>query len=119
MFHKNIITIIQNKNAFGGNDIETTEELRQNANNFFVTQNRLVSQDDYTRYIASAFSDYLLKTQVLTYKEAKAKNLIPAEDLANYWFNYIFVVGLNKDGSNTISKNLRDYIVETLDNSKV
>jgi hypothetical protein len=111
------ITIVQLKNAFGGNNIETTEELRQNANNFFVTQSRLVSSDDYTRYMNSAFSDYLLKTQVLSYKEAKEKNLLPPGEPANYWFNYIFIIGLNKDGSNTISKNLRDYIVSNLDSA--
>lgn len=113
----NDITIIQPKNAFGGNDIETTDELRQNANNFFVTQNRLVSLDDYNRYISSAFSDYLVKTKVLSFKEAKSYNLIPADEVTNYWFNYIFIVGLNKDGSNVISKNLKDYLISTLDNS--
>jgi hypothetical protein len=111
------IIIAQLSNAFGGNDIESTEELRQNANNFFVTQNRLVSLDDYSRYIKAAFSDYLLKTQVFSFKDAKANNLIPQDEIAKYWFNYIFIVGLNKDGSNTISKNLRDFLVSTLDNS--
>jgi hypothetical protein len=113
----NDITIIQSKNAFGGNDKESTEELRQNANNFFVSQNRLVSLDDYSRYISSAFTDYLLKTQVLSFKEAKEKNLIPSNEPTNYWFNYVFIVGLNKDGSNVINQNLRKFLIETLDNS--
>jgi hypothetical protein len=113
----NDLIITQNKNAFGGNDIETTDELRQNANNFFVTQNRLVSLDDYSRYISSAFSDYLLKTQVLSYKEAYEKGLIPSTEPLNYWFNYIFIVGLNKDGSNIITKNLKDFLIKTLDDS--
>lgn len=111
------ISITQNKNAFGGNNIESTEELRQNANNFFVSQSRLVSLDDYNRYIASAFTDYLLKTKVLSFKEAKEFGLIPPTEPANYWFNYIFVIGLNKDGSNTISKNLKDFLIDSLDKS--
>jgi hypothetical protein len=111
------LTITQNKNAFGGNDKETIDELRQNANNFFVSQNRLVSLDDYNRYIASAFSDHLLKTQVLSFKETKEKNLIPSSEPTNYWFNYIFIVGLNKDGSNTISQNLKNFLIDTLNNS--
>jgi hypothetical protein len=112
------LTISQNKNAFGGNDTETVNELRQNANNFFVTQNRLVSLDDYSRYITQAFYDYLIKTKVLSFKEAKEKGLIPESEPANYWFNYVFIIGLNKDGSNLISQNLRAFLISQLDKSE-
>jgi hypothetical protein len=111
------ITIVQNKNSFGGNDVETADELRQNSSNFFVTQNRLVSIPDYVKYISVAFTDYLVKSKVFSYEEAKLKSLIPQNDLANYWFNHIFVIGLNKDGSNYINKNLRDYLKSQLDNN--
>lgn len=111
------ITIIQNKNAIGGNNVETVDELRQNSSNFFVTQNRLVSISDYIKYISVAFTDYLVKSKVFSYEEAKEKNLIPESDLANYWFNHIFIIGLNKDGSNYINKNLRDFLKSNLDSN--
>ena len=112
------LTIFQDQNAFGGNDIETSDELRQNATNFYVTQNRLVALDDYSRYITTTYSDYLIKTQVYSYQDAATYGLIPNNAPVNYWFNYIFIVGLNADGSNSISKNLHDYIVNGLNSSK-
>ncbi len=108
------LLIIQNKNAFGGNEVETVDEIRQNAPNSFIRQNRNVSLTDYNRFVKEVFRDYLQESKILTYQEIKEEGLIPETELSKYWFNHIFVVGLNKDGSNTISKNLRDEIVETL-----
>lgn len=115
---QNNITIVQTQNAFGGNDIETANELRKNANNFFISQNRLVSLDDYERFARQAFSDYLLKTKVLSYTEVKNQELLSEEELEKYWFNHVFLVGLNADGSNLIPKNLREFIGKKLDDNK-
>jgi len=115
---QNKLLIVQNQNAFGGNDIETANELRKNANNFFVSQNRLVSLDDYERFSRQAFSDYLIKTKVLSYTEVKQQNLLSDEELEQYWFNHVFLVGLNADGSNIIPKNLREFISGQLDDNK-
>lgn len=114
---QNKIRVAQNKNAFGGNDIESENELRKNANNFFISQNRLVSLDDYERFARQKFSDYLLKTRVLSYKEVKERGLISEEEISKYWFNHIFIVGLNADGSNFISKSLRQFISEQLNDN--
>jgi hypothetical protein len=115
--HDGDITIVQNKIAFGGNEIETVDEIRQNITNTFVTQDRNVSLSDYERYIREVFNNYLQTSKVLTYKEIMETGLIPADEQAKYWFNHIFVVGLNKDGSNVISKSLSDAMVTKLDNS--
>jgi len=111
------ISIVQNKIAFGGNEIETVDEIRQNITNTFVTQERNVSLSDYERYIREVFSNYLQTSKVLTYQEIKEAGLISESEQAKYWFNHIFVVGLNKDGSNVISKSLSDAMIQKLDNS--
>jgi hypothetical protein len=108
------LLVTQNKNAFGGNEVESVDEIRQNAPNSFIRQNRNVSITDYDRFVREVFRDYLQESKVLTYEEIKEEGLIPESELSKYWFNHIFVVGLNKDGSNIISKNLRDEIVNIL-----
>jgi len=114
---KNDLLIIQNKNGFGGNEVEEVDEIRQNAVNSFIRQDRNVSLVDYERFIRETFRDYLIESRVITYKDLKDEGLISENELSKYWFNHIFVIGLNKDGSNVISKNLRDYIVNTLNGS--
>lgn len=111
------LVIYQHKNAFGGNEIETVDELRKNATNYFVRQGRNVSLGDYERFSEEVFSDYIVKTKTLTYTEIKEANLIPASELSKYWFNHIFIVALNRDGTNFISKSLRDSLLEKLNNS--
>lgn len=111
------LTIKQNKNAFGGNEIETVDELRKNSSNYFLRQGRNVSLGDYERFSGEVFSDYIVKTKTLTYSEIKAAGLIPEEELSKYWFNHIFIVALNKDGTNFLSKSLRDTLLEQLNNS--
>jgi len=113
----NDLTIQQNKNAFGGNEIETVDELRKNASNYFLRQGRNVSLGDYERFSEEVFSDYIAKTKTLTYKQIKQAGLISETELEKYWFNFIFIVALNKDGTNFISKSLRDSLLEQLDNS--
>lgn len=111
------LIIYQNKNAFSGNEIETVDELRKNATNYFVRQGRNVSLGDYERFSEEVFSDYIVKTKTLTYMEIKEANLIPESELSKYWFNHIFIVALNRDGTNFISKSLRDSLLEKLNNS--
>lgn len=111
------IIVVQNKNAFGGNEVETVEELRKNAVNYFLRQGRNVTVDDYKRYVDEVFSDYLIKNKILTYNEIMNAGLIDEEEIPKYWFNHIFIVGLNKDGSNVIGKELRDFLISKLDNS--
>ncbi len=113
----NDLTIQQNKNAFGGNEIETVDELRKNASNYFLRQGRNVSLGDYVRFSEEVFSDYIAKTKTLTYQDIKKAGLISADELAKYWFNFIFIVALNKDGTNFISKSLRDSLLSQLSNS--
>lgn len=117
--HQGDLTIIQNVNAFGGDIVETPDELRKNASNYFVTQGRNVSTNDTTLYVQQVFSNYIQAAEVLTYEEIQAAGLLSPTDLAKYWFNVIFVVALNKDGSNSISKNLNDLIVTKLDSNLV
>lgn len=111
------LIISQNQNAFGGNEVETVDELRKNAVNYFLRQGRNVTVDDYKRYVNEVFSDYLIKNKVLTYKEIKNAGLISEDELEKYWFNYVFIIGLNKDGSNVIGKELRDFLIDKLDNT--
>jgi hypothetical protein len=111
------LSIIQNKNAFGGNDVETVDELRKNAVNYFMQQGRIVSLDDYKKFSEEVFSNYIIKVNALSYEDIKDSGLIPEEELAQYWYNHVFIVGLNKDGTNIISKSLRDLLIEQLDNA--
>jgi hypothetical protein len=113
------LTIIQNQNAFGGNNVETVDELRKNSTNYFTSQGRNVSINDTLNYVEQVFSDYVVKAKVLDYESANEAGLIPASQNANYFFNHVFVIILNKDGTNTISKNLNDLIVSTLDSEPV
>jgi hypothetical protein len=113
------LTIIQNQNAFGGNEVETIDELRRNASNYFTSQGRNVSTNDTLNYVEEVFSDYVVRALVLTYEEAKEAKILSDTDIEKYWFNHVFVVVLNKDGSNTISKNLNDLIVNNLDSESV
>jgi len=111
------LTVIQNQLAVGGADIETVDELRSNITNSFVRQNRNVSQEDTQRYINEVFYNYIVTNQVLTYTELAAANIIPSSELSKYWFNHIFVIALNSDGTNIINKSLRDTIVNNLNSS--
>jgi hypothetical protein len=109
------LTIIQNQNAFGGNEVETVDEIRQNIPNSFIRQDRNVSTPDTERYVKEVFRNYLQDARVLNYEELREAGIIPESELEKYWFNHIFIIGLNRDGSNIISKNLRDLIVSKLD----
>ncbi len=113
---ENELQIRQSVNAFGGNAVETVEELRANAGASNLRQNRVVSLDDYISFCNENFSDYLINTQVLSYKEIKDSGLIPATDLAKYWFNYIFIIGLPKYG-NYLTKTQKDWMLDTLNNN--
>jgi hypothetical protein len=109
------LVIAQNNLAFGGADIETVDELRVNLSNEYVRHNRNVSSDDLHNYISEVFFNYIAKNKILTFDDVKSANLLPKTELEKYWFNTIFVVALNKDGSNVINKSLRDLIVNHLD----
>jgi hypothetical protein len=111
------LVISQNQLATGGADIETVDELRANIANTFVRQNRNVSSNDLSRYIIEVFSDYIIKCKVLNYDELIESGVIPVSETEKYWFNNVFIIGLNKDGSNIIPKNLRDTIVNNLNSS--
>jgi hypothetical protein len=111
------LKISQNQLATGGRDIETVDELRANISNSFVRQNRNVSSPDIVRYINEVFSDYIIKCRVLNYDELIESNIIPTTELEKYWFNNVFIIGLNRDGSNNIPKNLRDFIINKLNSS--
>lgn len=111
------LVIIQNKNAKGGQNVETVDEIRKNVTNNFSRQSRNVSLNDYKTFAEEFFNDYIIKANVLSFEEAKNAGIIPEEDLAKYWYNHIFLIGLNKDGSNVIPKNLRDSMIETLNSS--
>jgi hypothetical protein len=117
--HTGDLTIVQDVNAFGGNIVETPDELRKNASNYFVTQGRNVSTNDTLLYVQQVFSNYIQAAEVLTYTEIKEAGLLSPEELEKYWFNHIFVVALNKNGSNTISKNLGDLITTKLNSSSI
>lgn len=107
------LTIKQSNPAFGGNFIETVEELRSNASTANLRQDRIVSLEDYKSFCDQYFSDYIIKTQVLSYSDLKNTEFAADLDLSNYWFNYIFIIALPKYGD-TILKTHRDYILNTL-----
>lgn len=113
----NDLTISQNQLAMGGNNVETVDELRAGISNSFVRQNRNVASTDLAKYVTQVYSDYIIKCRVLNYDELIASNVIPASELEKYWFNNVFIIGLNRDGSNMIPKNLRDVIVNKLDSA--
>jgi hypothetical protein len=115
--NKNDIKIVQNMLAIGGADVETVDELRANVTNSIVRQNRNVSTNDTERYLNEVFPSYIVTSKVLTYQDIKAASLIPESELSKYWFNHVFVVALNKDGTNVINKTLRDTIVNNLNKS--
>ena len=47
------ITAFNDKPAFGGNDAETVEEIRHKTKQFFATQNRCVTKEDYEARVLS------------------------------------------------------------------
>jgi len=106
------LIVIQNKNAFGGNEVESVDEIRQNLTNTFIRQDRNVSLLDYEKFVKEVFNNYLQEAKVLSYEDAKTQGIITGNQ--NYWFNHIFIIGLNKDGSNVIARNLKDAMIETL-----
>lgn len=110
---ENDLIIIQNQNAIGGNEIETVDELRQNLTNTFLRQDRNVSLLDYERYLRETFNQYIQEVKVLSYEEAVNDGLI-SEENKNYWFNHIFIIALNKDGSNIIPASLKNAIIDNL-----
>jgi hypothetical protein len=112
------LTIIQNKNAFGGNEIETVDELKRNSGNYFTSQGRNVSETDTSNYVEKVFYNYVVRAVTLSYDEAQTEGILSEEDIAKYWFNHVFVIILNKDGSNSINKNLNDLIISHLDSDK-
>lgn len=107
------LTIKQPSPAYGGNFVETTEELRSNASTANLRQDRIVSLEDYRTFCEQHFSDYIIKTQVLSYKDLEDSGFIPDFQLQKYWFNHIFIIALPKVG-NTLEKIHRDYIIDTL-----
>jgi hypothetical protein len=109
------LSVLQPTPANGGSDVETTEELRANASLANLRQDRVVSKEDYVSYVNQAFSDYIFKSQVLSYRELEESGFLPPGDLEKYWFNYVFIIALPKYG-NVITKNQRDYILNTLNN---
>ena len=111
------LVISQNQLATGGADVETVDELRANIANTFVRQNRNVSSNDLSRYIIEVYSDYIVKCRVLNYDELIKSGIIPSSESEKYWFNNVFIIGLNRDGSNIIPKNLRDVIVNKLNSA--
>lgn len=110
---ENELTIKQPSPAYGGNFVETTEELRSNASTANLRQDRIVSLEDYKSFCEQHFSDYITKVQVLSYKELEESGFIKDFELEKYWFNYIFIIALPKFG-NEIQKIQRDYILTTL-----
>jgi hypothetical protein len=113
------LIIVQNQLAVGGSDIETVDELRANITNSFVRQERNVSSADLNRYITTVYHDYIAKCAILNYDQLKDANIIPESELEKYWFNYVFILGLNKDGTNIIPKSLRDVIVNDLNGATI
>jgi hypothetical protein len=113
------LVVSQNQLAVGGADVETVDELRTNIANTFVRQNRNVSSTDLERYITEVYYNYITKCRVLNYDELIESNIIPKTETEKYWFNTVFIIGLNKDGSNVIPKTLRDVIVNKLNSSKL
>lgn len=115
----NDLIITQNEIATGGANIESVDEIRSNISNSFIRQNRNVSYNDTEYYVTKVFSDYILKCKSLNYDELKQENIISQQELSKYWFNHVFIIALNKDGSNIIPKSLRDSIISKLDSSNV
>jgi len=111
-----ILSIQQPTNAFSGANIETVEELRANAGSANLRQDRVVSLDDYASFCNQMFSDYLIKTQVLSYKEIAESGFISADELTKYFFNYIFIIGLPRYG-NYLTKQQTDWMLDTLNNN--
>lgn len=111
------LIVSQNQLAVGGANVETVDELRSNIANTFVRQNRNVAATDLQRYVLQVYYNYILKCKVLNFDELKDSNIIPQSELDKYWFNYVFIIGLNADGTNIIPKILRDTIVSNLDGS--
>lgn len=112
----NELSIRQNESAFGGAFPETTEELRRNASTSNLRQNRLVSLGDYKGFVEQAFSDYVIKAQVLSYEEIEESGFLPQGDLEKFWFNNIFIVALPRSGT-FLTKDIRDLIVNSLNDN--
>jgi hypothetical protein len=113
------LVVAQNQLAVGGADVETVDEIRNNIANTFVRQNRNVSSTDLSRYILEVYYNYIAKCKVLNYDQLIESNIIPETEVEKYWFNTVFIIGLNRDGSNIIPKNLRDVIVNKLNSSQL
>jgi hypothetical protein len=108
-----ILSIQQPSSAIGGAFPENTEELRYNAASANLRQDRIVSLDDYSSFVDSAFNDIVLRSKPLSYRELQESGLLPETEIEKYFFNTIFLVILPKSG-NEITKRQRDYILETL-----
>lgn len=65
---KNSLRVTNNTPATGGKDIETNDEIRQNALAYFAAQNRAVTKDDYLVRVYAMPPQYgsLAKVQVIT-----------------------------------------------------
>jgi hypothetical protein len=107
------LTVLQLTPAVGGNVPETVEELRTNAGSANLRQNRVVSQNDLVAFCNEAFSNYIIQVQVLTYKEIAESGLLLPGQLAQYFFNYLFIVALPAFG-NEITTDQQNFILNTL-----
>jgi len=110
------LQIIQKTPAYNGRDVETSSEIKINATNAFMRNNKNISLNDYERYSNELFSNYILKTKAYNYEQAKEIGIIDND--ANYWFNHIFLVMLNKNKTNRINKNLKDMIINKMNNDE-
>ena len=111
------VLINQYRNAVGGREVEEVDEIRQNVVNNFISQDRNVSLNDYRRFVDEHFYNYVMKTRTLSFNEVVNSGVLSEDEIENYWYNHIFMITLNKDGTNIIPKVLRNEIIDKLENS--
>ena len=109
--------IVQDAASDGGQDPNTTEEVRSYGPKFFRTQDRAVSQSDHEDLLLSQFSEFIYQSITLNSDEFFTMTGESPATSGNY-YNNVYLYVLPKFG-NTITGNLKQEIINFLADYKM
>jgi hypothetical protein len=107
------LTAVQLGVGIMGTEPEDIESIRVNSQFAYISQNRLVSPQDYKTLITNEFSNFIRDVEVYNYKEARDAGLIASDEIATNYFNTLFFMMVPMFGTSfTISQKqlIYDYI---------
>jgi hypothetical protein len=76
-----------------GSEPEAVEELRNNSQQSYYSQKRMVAKSDYKTLLLKEFSDIVVDIEVFNFEEAKRYGLIP-KDSSQYNSNTLFFLSI-------------------------